>query len=811
MVFMREKSVPGKRPSRSWAFLLGTVLIWSVCHILPAWAQNGTSPIIHKIDITGNRRIDSGTILNKIGSRVGEPMSMETIRKDIRAIYDTGGYFENVQVESEPVEGGVRLIFRIDEKPIISSITIEGNKELEEGKVRDALLSRIGSPYDLKRIKKDKEAVLTLYQNEGFYFAEVQTGEEDDNNQNKRLTYKIDEGKKVIIGEIFLRGNEHMKSGEIKKKAMETKEHWMLSFLTSAGVFKREILDIDLERIKDYYYSHGYLEVRVGEPEILFVKPRRRTWDRVYEAFKGWGWAENEIAVTIPIFEGEQYRIGKMQFTGVSAVPEETLRKRLSSKDGEVFSSESIRSDIKAIAHAFGEKGYAFTSVSPLTVLNHESRTVDLTWDVEEGNRVFIGEVNIIGNVRTRDNVIRRELRFSEGDQYDIAKIDRSETRIKNTGYFEDVNVSTNRRAGEQVVDLDLKVKEQQTGSLSFGIGASSTQGLIGSFDIRQKNLFGTGREVDLSAVVGGQDSNFNFRFVEPWLFDKEVSLGFNLFKSISDYDSFREQSTGGSVTFGKALDEYSSGSIGFDYENIRFTNVDQNYQQSLTQTQSVFGITFGWRRNTVDNILDPSRGYLARASAKFAGLLGDANFNKYYVSDRLFYKGPWKTTFSVGAEGGFVDVDSPEDIPVSELFFLGGIESLRGFQYRSLGPRNFFGSLIGGRKMVLFNVEYNFPIIQSAGFKGFLFFDAGRAFDPVSETSPTGYDKVQDPSGFIKAMKVVRSPNLTDGDTLKKSWGIGFYWLSPAGPIKIVWANAINPEAFDSVETIQFSLGTSF
>jgi len=812
LISAKKRPGSGEKSGRLWAFWLWMAAAWFCSYIPHAWAEQGVSPIIRKIEIVGNRRIDSGTILNKIASKVGEPLSMATLQQDIRAIYDTGGYFENVQVESEPVDGGVRLIYRIEEKPIISSITIEGNKELEEGKIRDALLSRIGSPYDLKRIKRDKEAVLKLYQNEGFYFAQIQSREEEDKNQNKQLTYKIDEGKKVIIGEIFLRGNEHIKAGEIKKRAMETKEHWMLSFLTSAGVFKREILDIDLERIKDYYYSHGYLEVKLGEPEILFAKPKRRTWDRFYEAFKGWGWAENEIAVTIPIFEGEQYRIGKMNFRGATAVPDEALRAGLSSKEGEVFSSETIRSDIKAIAHLFGEKGYAFTSVSPLTDLNHEARTVDLTWDVEEGNRVFIGEVNVIGNVRTRDNVIRRELRFREGDQYDIAKIDRSKVRIKNTGYFENVDVSTNRRAGEQVVDLDLKVKEQQTGSLSFGIGASSTQGLIGSFDIRQKNIFGTGREVDLSAVVGGEDSNFNLRFVEPWLFDREVSLGFNLFKTISDYDSFREESAGGSVTFGRALDEYSSGSIGFDYEDIKFTNVASNYDTNLTQTQSVFGVTLGWRRNTVDNILDPSRGYLARASAKFAGLLGDANFNKYYVSDRLFYQGPWKTTFSVGAEAGFVDVNSPQDIPVSEMFFLGGIESLRGYQYRSLGPRNFYGSLIGGRKLALANVEYNFPIIQSAGFKGFLFFDAGKTFDPVSETTITSYIEADtDGDGFADAVKAVRRPNLTDGEVLKKSWGIGFYWLSPAGPIKIVWANAINPEPFDSVETIQFSLGTSF
>jgi outer membrane protein insertion porin family len=775
-----------------------------------AMAQDSHTPVIQKIEIMGNRRIDSGTILNKIGSRAGEPLSLETIREDIRAIYGMGGYFENVQVESEPVDGVVRLIFRVEEKPIISGITLEGNKEVEEGKIRDVLNSRLGSPYSLQRIKNDKKAIQQLYQNEGFYFVQIQSSVEEDKNQNKKLTYKIDEGKKVIIGEIFLQGNKNLKNKHIKKKAMETKEHWMFSFLTSAGVYKREILDIDLERIKDYYFSHGYLEVKVGEPEISFDKPRRRSRDRFYEFLKGWGWNKNEIAITIPISEGAQYRIGKMAFQGNTAVPEETLRFSLASREGEVFSSEYIRADMMKITHQFGEKGYAFASVSPLTDLNREKQTVDLTWDVEEGNRVYIGEINITGNVRTRDNVIRREIRFHEGDQYNIAKIDRSKVRIRNTGFFEDVQDATNRRPGEQVVDLDVKVKERQTGSLSFGVGASSTQGLIGSFDVRQTNIFGTGRELNVAAIVGGEDSSFNFRFVEPWLFDREISLGFSLFKTIGDYDSFEEESTGGSITFGKALDEYSRGSISFNYEEIEFTNVDPTLQQGLTDTQSVFGVVLGWRRNTVDNILDPTRGYIARASAEFAGFLGDADFNKYYVSDRVFYKGPWKTTFSVNAEAGLVDVDSANDIPVSDLFFLGGIESLRGFQYRSLGPRNFFGSLIGGRKLLLTNTELYFPVVQSVGLNGFLFFDAGKVYDPVGETIIVEQIDL-DNDGDIDAFQEVRKPNLTDGDEWKKSYGIGFLWRSPAGPIKIVWAKVLNPEFFDEEETIQFSLGTTF
>jgi len=791
-------------------------LVWPLLLVLAclftAFTTADAAPVIRKIEILGNRRIDSGTIFNRIKSREGEPLSLETIRKDIRAIYGMGGYFENVQVESEPTAGGVRLIFRVTEKPIISEITIKGNKELEEGKIRDVLQTRIGSPYDLRQIKKDQEAIRKLYRNEGFHFSTIDIKVEDDKNENKRLSYTIEEGKKVIIGEIFLKGSKQLKPGKIKKQAMETKEHWMLSFISSAGVYKREILDIDLARIKDFYYSHGYLEAKIGEPEISFEKPKRRTHDRLYEWFKGWGWDKNEIAVTIPIDEGEQYKIGKIRFQGNHAISSEILASSLASKEGEIFSSERIRKDISIINHLYGEKGHAFASGTPLTDLDRESRTVDLTWDIDEGQRVYIGEINILGNVRTRDNVIRREIRFNEGDQYNIAKIDRSKVRIRNTGFFEDVQVQTNRRPGEQVVDLDIKVKEQQTGSLSFGVGASSTQGLIGSFDVRQKNIFGTGREVNLAAVLGGQDSTFNLRFIEPWLYDREVSLGVNLFKNISDYDSFREETLGGGITFGRALDEYSRGSIGINYEDINYTNVDQGFDSNLIQEQSVFGITLGWKRNTVDNIMDPTRGYLARTSLKFAGLLGNAEYNKYYFTDRIFIKGPGKITFSINGQAGYVDVSNADDIPVSELYYLGGIESLRGYQYRSLGPRNFFGSLIGGRKLLLANSEIYFPVAPSAGLKGFLFFDIGKVYDPVSETAISSYREIDsDGDGFKDTKEAVRSANLTDGNLWKKSYGIGISWRSPAGPIKLVWAQVLNEETFDIVETIQFSMGTTF
>ncbi|NOY52852.1 MAG: outer membrane protein assembly factor BamA [Deltaproteobacteria bacterium] len=796
---------------RAWHRRLAWLLPAFVC-LLAICSATEAAPIIRKIEIVGNRRIDSGTLLSRIQSKKGESLSMETIRKDIRAIYGMGGYFENVQVESEPVKDGIRLIFRVKEKPIISEITIKGNKELEEGKIRDVLKARIGSPYDLRQIKRDREAIRKLYRDEGFYFAKIQATAKDDRNKNKKLHYKISEGKKVIIGEIILKGSKQLKPGEIKKKAMETKEHWMLSFISSAGVYKRETLNIDLARIKDFYYSHGYLEVKVGEPEISFKKPKRRTHDRFYEWFEGWGWGKSKIVVTIPIHEGKQYKIGKVRFEGNNAISSEILASSLSSKKGEIFSSEKIRKDISIIAHLYGKKGYAFANGTPLTNLHRETRTVDLTWDIDEGQRVYIGEVNILGNVRTRDNVIRRELRFNEGDRYNIAKIDRSKVRIRNTGFFKDVQIRTNRRPGRQVVDLNVLVKEQQTGSLSFGIGASSTQGLIGSFDVQQKNIFGTGREVNISAVLGGKDSSFNLRFVEPWLYDREVSLGFNLYKNISDYDSFREETLGGGMTFGRALDEYSRGSIGINYEDIHYNNVDQGYNANLIQGQSVSDITLGWKRNTVDNIMDPTRGYLARASAKLAGLIGNAKFNKYYLADRIFIKGPGKITFSENGEVGYIKASSAKEIPVSELYYLGGIESLRGYQYRSLGPRNFFGSLIGGRKMLLSNSEIYFPVAPSAGLKGFLFFDIGKVYDPVTRTVISSYREIDtDGDGFVDTTEAVRSPNITDGNQWKRSYGIGISWRSPAGPIKLVWAKAMNPEAFDNVETIQFSMGTTF
>lgn len=771
-----------------------------------------TTPIIRKIEIAGNRRIDSGTIRERIKSRVGEPLSLDTIREDIRSIYRMGGYFKNVQVESDPFADGIRLTFRVEEKPIISEISIQGNKELDEGKIRDVLHSRIGSPYDRQRIKEDKEAIRKLYQNEGYYFAGIDIQVREDKNHNKKILYHIAEGKKVIIGEIFLKGAKHLKPGEIKKKAMETKEHWMLSFISSAGLYKKEILDIDLQRIKDYYYSHGYLEAKIGEPVISFKKPRKRSWDRFYEFLKGWWWSKNMISITIPISEGQQYRIKKIAFQGNAAIPESVLRSSLSSKAGETFSSRAIRRDMRRISKLYGAKGYAFAGVSPLTELDRDTRTVNLTWDIDEGQPVYIGEVTIVGNTQTRDNVIRRELRFNEGDQYNIAKIDRSKIRIQNTGFFKKVRIATNRRPGEQVVDLKVQVEEQQTGSLSFGVGASSTQGLIGSFDIRENNLFGTGRELNLAAELGGQDTTFNIHYIDPWLYDREISLGVSLFKTFSNYESFEEDTVGGSLTVGKALDEYSRGSIGVNYEEIHFSNVDQNFEQGLTQSQSVFGISFGWQRNTVDNIVDPTRGYLARMNLKFAGLLGNANFNKYFLSDRIFFKGPWKTTFSLNGEAGFVDAGGPEDVPVSELFFLGGIESLRGYQYRSLGPKNYFGSLIGGRKSLLLNSEYYIPLAPSLGLKGFLFFDIGKVYAPLSKTTITSMKEIdRDGDGFTDAIQAVRSPNLTDGNAWKKSYGIGFYWRSPAGPIKIVWAKALSPEPFDNLETIQFNMGTTF
>lgn len=427
-------------------------------------------PVVTAIDIKGLKRIEEAAVKNKISLKLGEVISQEKISEDIKSIYKMG-YFEDVKVDIEPFEGGVKVIYSVKEKPTIIKVSFEGNKEYDEDKLKEVVTITAGAIADVTLINDNALRLKAFYESEGYYFAKIVPVLKKKTEEEVELTYVIDEGNKVKIKEIKFEGNKAISSRKIKK-VMATSERKFYSFITGSGFYKKYEMLQDLEKINDLYYDNGYLKVSVGEPKIEFSQDKK--W----------------MTIMIPISEGPQFKISSVNITGYRDNKEGTeLKELIKLKAGEIFSKAKMRKDVEAITSFYSDKGYALVSVSPDVIPNEEKLTVDVTYNVKPGDKFTIGRVNISGNVKTIDKVIRREVRVDEGDEYSASKIQKSKKRLEDLQYFETVDINQKPDPDKKTVDLDVNVKEKATGFLTIGGGYSSIDNLIGMVDVTQNNL----------------------------------------------------------------------------------------------------------------------------------------------------------------------------------------------------------------------------------------------------------------------------------------------------------------------------------
>ena len=502
------------------------------------------------------------------------------------------------------------------------------------------------------------------------------------------------------------------------------------------------------------------------------------------------------LYITIRIDEGDQFRVGKIEFSGdlpTDSDDSEELEDSLEIKEGEVFSSDKMRLDIADLTDKFGDIGYAFANVSPQTKMDDDKQLVDITFHADKGSLVYINRINITGNTKTRDKVIRRELNIEEGDLYNGSAIRRSRQKVNNLGFFKEVNFLTNRGEADDKLDLDIEIEEGPTGTLTVGGGYSSVDHLVGNIQVSQGNLGGRGQKLSLNAELGGQSSSYNLSFTEPYLFDKDVSAGLNIFNSKRDYTDYDTNKNGGGVTVGFPTGEYSRMSLRYRYVEVDIFEVSDNAAQLILDSKGITktsSISATLSRDSRDDRMNPTEGTNNSISIEYAGsLLGkDNNFYRSILDTSLYASLPWdhvvmfhgKFGYSHGIEGTTLNID--------EKFFLGGINSLRGYDHRSVGPEEIgtdgLPYVVGGNKSILFNAEYLFPISTEAGLKGLLFFDAGNVF---------------------------ASGDKFESGSLRKSVGYGFRWFSPVGPLRLEWGYILDPEEGEKRSQWEFSIGSFF
>ncbi|HEX5772685.1 MAG TPA: outer membrane protein assembly factor BamA, partial [Geomobilimonas sp.] len=518
---------------------------------------------ITDIQVKGNRRIESAAILNAIRLKSGDLLYADKVDADIRAIYKLG-HFQDITAETvSAADKGVVLVYRVVEKGIVRDVKIEGTKELTAEKVREVLEVKPNAVYSPKDVAGSVKKIRKLYADEGYYLAEVETQTDKRGETDVRVVFKITEGKKILIKKIEFEGNRAFTPRQLKK-AMETGEKWMLSWLTGAGTYKEDVLRNDVNLIADLYFNIGYVNVKVGEPKVELLPDK------------------SALVVTIGITEGEQFRTGTIGFKGDLLEKEAELAARMKLKTGDVFSRGLLRNDVFALTDVYADKGYAFANVAPQTRVNPESKTIDLVFDMEKGEQVYLDRINISGNTKTRDKVVRRELRVTEGSLYSSTGIKRSKTNLMNLGYFEEANITTAKGSADNKLNMNVEVKEKATGTFSVGAGYSSLDGLIGQGSVQQANFLGLGLKANLSASLGGKSQTYNVGVTDPYFLDSKWTFGGDIYRSERDYVDFSRRVTGFDLKGGYPLTDSVSTFLLYKYEDKKI------YDQSMALKDSI-------------------------------------------------------------------------------------------------------------------------------------------------------------------------------------------------------------------------------
>ena len=769
-------------PFTSRWLLLFVIATYLVAGLGEAVAQTA-GPKVKSIEIRGNKRIELPAIAGRLTLKVDDPYTPETVRGQVKILYDTG-FFEDVQVETDPVPGGTAVVFVVREKPFITEIVYDGNENLSDDKLKEKTTIKSQAFLDQQQAKESAEKIRLAYQEDGYYSAQVipvvQTLDED----RKRLTFFIKEGEKARIKTVAFEGLRAATKDEMFK-VTATREWvpWyglvtqlkLPSFVSDAGILKREELANDVERIKEILLNKGYLNVQVSLPTVELTDDKK--W----------------FLVTFNVSEGEPFTVSEVGFRGYTVFEEPELREGLKIKEGEVFQRAKIRDEITRLTDMYGSKGYAFADVVPNVTPNNQERTASIILNIKEGEMMRIRQININGNDKTRDNVIRRELRVDEQDVIDTPSLKRSFQRLNNLNFFETVEILPAQVDADKV-DLNVRVKEKPTGQFSIGGGFSTLDKLVAIADITEGNLGGNGYLGRIRGQLGQQRTLGLVTFRNPYLNDSLTSLQLDVYRSMTNYISYFEKKSGASVTFGRWLSEYVTGSFSLVAEQLNFSDPNNN---CATGTFSLFvcrqlgnQVTTGFRttlfRDTRDYYLDPRSGWRMGGGFDFGTpyLGGTNNFYKYYVDVIKYTPLMFDTRISNHVRFGEAQGLKDKPVPLTELFFVGGINTMRGFVFGRAGPTDpGTHSALGAAKELIFNNDFIFTISSEAKLNGVIFFDYGKGFDA---TEPLSFD-------------------------LRKAAGLEARWISPFGPLRVAYGINLSPKPGERRGVFEFTIGSLF
>jgi len=760
----------------SYAFFLVTLFFFCFSHPLQAAPE-----MVSSIDVEGNKKISKEKIISQIKTRINQPYNENVVSEDIKRIFDLG-YFEDISVElKEDEDNKVKVLFIVKEKPILRKLEIQGNRIIKKHKiVRDIEIKEGGFLEEIK-LKRARETILDLYSKRGFTHTSVDYNVVLDKDTNEADVYfSIQESKRLRIKRITITGNVTFPDKRILK-LMKTRPAWFFN----AGFFKEETFGDDLNRIKDFHKREGFQDVKISH-----------TIDVNKE--------QGLIYITIEVEEGKRYLIGQVVLEGCGDIPESKIREALVLKSGDIYSEEGIQGQLAKIQEVYFNKGYIFAQIKPLSFVNPQTGFVDITFRIKENELIYVRMVDVRGNTKTKDKVIRRELRIKPGEPFDGERLKRSRENLQNLGFFEEVSFDTEPTDEPTFQDLVVEVKEAKTGSLSFGGGYSSVAEFIGFVELRQRNFdfsnfpyfTGGGQDLSLYLQTGTATEEYMLSFTEPWIFDKPISVGFDAYRRQHERESdvgygYHEKRTGGRIRLGKRFSDYFSVGTSYNFETVTISDVSINASSALRQEVgendiSSMGFSLSWDHR--DNVFSPTKGFLISNVIDVAGggFGGDKDFIRIYSRFSKYFPLFRGSVFETRLRAGLANAyDDSNSVPIYERFFAGGASTIRGYHERKIGPIDLTSEdPIGGEALFVANLEYTYPLGDFL--KLAAFFDTGNVWADCSD--------------FMSG-------------NLKSSIGIGIRVKTPLGPVSVDygWPLDLEPGEDQKEGRFHFNISRGF
>ena len=753
---------------------LAMLCVWGISLPMAAMAmdaqEKGTQ--IGQVIIQGNQRIEPSTIETYLGATSGSTVTRSALNKGIKKLYQTG-FFADVKIRFE----GSDLVVEVVENPSINRVAFEGNKHIKDEDLEKEITLRSRSIYTRTSVQNDVKRLLDVYRRNGRYSANIDPKIIQQEQNRVDLVYEITEGPESAIRGITFIGNQAVSSSTLESVIRSSESRWY-QFLSNDDKYDPDRMAYDQELLRRFYRAEGYADFQVKS------------------AFAELTPDKNAFYLTFTLEEGLKYDFGKIEVeSGLKEDLKPELEAMLSTKHGDTYNATEIETSIDKMVEMLGDKGFAFVDVEPVLKRHPDKHTIDLVYNVKEGPRVYVERINIVGNVSTLDEVVRREFRIAEGDAYSTTKLRRSEQRLQNLGYFENVKVETEKGSAPDKTIINVEVEEKSTGEITLGAGFSSTDGPLADVGIRERNLLGRGQELRLRVLAAAERQQFDIGFTEPYMWGRDVSGGFDLYKTTQDFrseSSFDRDAVGGKLRSEYALGEKLKHSVYYAYEQNEVSNIAFDASRFIKQQEGVNSTSMVGHSLIFDdrnNRFAPTDGWYLRLNQDFAGVGGDDKFVRHEAQSEYYYgiAPKWTLAFT-GSAGHMIPLD--DYIRINQRFFIGGRE-LRGFENAGIGPRDIITKdALGGNAYYTASGELQFPLglPEDLGFTGAVFVDAGSMWEV-------------DDAG----------PEIRDEASLRTATGVGVAWASPFGPIRVDFAKAIIKEDYDIEETFRFSFGTRF